>query len=162
MQDIEDLQSTAGIEVAPSPLKTRSQEFTGRVGRPAAAVDSWTARATARSDLRAAGWKTDDFSKPVVLVGLPYSNAIPCNNHLREVGDALVAELEALGCKTVIAGTPVISDGMTNGSPGMRYSLPSRDLIVDCIETMYEGYMCDAMIVLSGCDKVRGRILAVK
>jgi dihydroxy-acid dehydratase len=103
--------------------------------------------------LRAAGWVDEDFHKPVITVGVPYSNALPCNNHLLELSDIVCKRIEAKGGKTVYAGTPVISDGETNGSDGMRYSLPSREVIADSIETMYEGYMCDAMITLSGCDK---------
>ena len=95
--DIEDLdQSTeCGVfEVQPSALKGRSKRFTGVPGLPAHHPDSWAARATARSDLRAAGWKTEDFAKPVVTVAVPWSNAVPCNNHLRALGDSIVALLE--------------------------------------------------------------------
>ncbi len=78
-----------------------------------------------------------------------------CNLHHRAMGDELGAALEAAGAKAFVYGTPVISDGQGQGNEGMRYSLPSRDLIADCIELMHEGYRCDAMITLAGCDKTQ-------
>ena len=61
--------------------------------------------------------------------------------------------------KGFVSYTPVISDGQTQGTPGMRYSLVSRDLIADCIETMYEGYLSDAIVTLAGCDKTNPGVL---
>ena len=61
--------------------------------------------------------------------------------------------------KGFVSYTPVISDGQTQGTPGMRYSLVSRDLIADCIETMYEGYLSDGIITLAGCDKTNPGVL---
>lgn len=72
---------------------------------------------------------------------------------MRELGDIIIASIEREGGKGIIAGTPVISDGETNGSTGMKYSLPSRDMIADCIDMMHHGYMADAVITLCGCDK---------
>lgn len=68
-------------------------------------------------------------------------------------GDVVCEALEALGCKAFIFGTPVVSDGETMGTKAMRYSLPSRELITDCIETMHEAYHADAIVSLGGCDK---------
>ncbi len=132
-----------------SGLKSNSNRLTGNPADQASLVKMTGARA----NLRAAGWVDEDFHKPVILVGVPYSNALPCNNHLRELSEIVCSKIEESGGKAVFAGTPVISDGETNGSDGMRYSLPSREIIADAIEIMYEGYMCDAMITLSGCDK---------
>jgi dihydroxy-acid dehydratase len=86
-------------------------------------------------------------------VGNPYSNALPCNNHFDQLAKIVQEEIEALGGKAFLATTPVISDGESQGSPAMRYSLISRECIADCIELMHEGYMADAMINLGGCDK---------
>ncbi len=88
-----------------------------------------------------------------MTIGAPWSNALPCNIHHRELADMFVDAIERRGGKAFVCGTPVISDGETQGSFGMKYSLISRDYIADCIEIMHEGYMADAMINLAGCDK---------
>ena len=105
------------------------------------------------ANLRAAGWKDGDFDKPVITVASPWSNALPCNIHIRELTDLIVEEVERQGGKAFVAGTPVISDGITNGTDAMKYSLISRDYIADCVEIMHKGYMADALITLGGCDK---------
>eukprot|EP00026_Physarum_polycephalum_P004926 Phypoly_transcript_04952.p1 GENE.Phypoly_transcript_04952~~Phypoly_transcript_04952.p1 ORF type:complete len:601 (+),score=96.11 Phypoly_transcript_04952:80-1882(+) len=115
--------------------------------------EHWLRRQAARAQMRAVGWKDEDFKKPLLLVGTPYSNALPCNSHLRELGDFAAEEVERTGAKHVSFGTPVVSDAMTMGISSMKYSLPSRDLIADCMETMNEAYCCDGMLTLSGCDK---------
>ena len=103
--------------------------------------------------LRAVDFSEDDFSKPIVTVACPFTNATPCNDHIRKLGDILSREIVAAGGKPFQFGTPVISDGETMGMEGMKYSLMSRDLIADCIETMHEGYAADGIVTLSGCDK---------
>ena len=79
-----------------------------------------------------------DFAKPIITVAVPYTNATPCNHHLRMMGDIIEKRVEELGGKAFVFGTPVVSDGETTGLKGMNYSLISRDLICDCIETMHE------------------------
>eukprot|EP00040_Diaphanoeca_grandis_P026092 m.145535 g.145535 ORF g.145535 m.145535 type:complete len:613 (-) comp30444_c0_seq6:566-2404(-) len=113
----------------------------------------FVARAPARSFLRAAGFKTEDFKKPIVTLAVPWTTAQPCNLHHRELGDVIREHLEKSGAKAFICGTPVIGDGQAQGNEGMRYSLPSRDLIADCIELMHEGYRADSLITIGGCDK---------
>ena len=135
------------------PLKSRSVLLTGDRALPHHANGSFAKTAASRANLRAAGWTDADFDKPVITVGMPWSNALPCNNHLRDLTDEVCAAVERQGGMPFVCGTPVISDGMTNGSEGMKYSLMSRELIADCIELMHEGYMADALITLSGCDK---------
>lgn len=127
--------------------------LTGDPTKPAEEPGSWVKMSMARGNLRAVGWTDDDFKKPIITIGSPWTNANPCNNRVRELTDLLVEAVERAGGKAFVAGTPVISDGMTNGSDAMRYSLISRDYIADCIEMMHEGYMADAVITLSGCDK---------
>eukprot|EP00966_Prymnesium_polylepis_P032013 745043-Prymnesium_polylepis.1 len=162
IEDLDQITECGPFEVQPSALKGRSMRFTGVPGLPVHDQDSWAARATARSDLRAAGWKTEDFAKPVITVAVPWSNAVPCNSQLRSLGDEIVALLDARGAKSVVAAAPVVSDGMTNGCEAMRYSLPSRDLIADCVETTHEAFFSDACIALCGCDKtVPGVMLAL-
>jgi dihydroxy-acid dehydratase len=103
--------------------------------------------------LRAVDFKDEDFAKPIITVACPYTNATPCNDHIRNLGDILSREIGNAGGKAFLFGTPVISDGETMGMEGMKYSLMSRDLIADCIETMHEGYAADGILTLSGCDK---------
>jgi dihydroxy-acid dehydratase len=103
--------------------------------------------------LRAVDFTDEDFSKPIITVACPFTNATPCNDHIRDLGDIVFREIGVAGGKPFLFGTPVISDGETMGMEGMKYSLMSRDLIADCIETMHEGYVADGILTLSGCDK---------
>ncbi len=128
--------------------KHRSSLLTGSPGGA-----DWAKRAAARAMLRAVDFTDDDFTKPIITVACPYTNATPCNDHIRQLGDILSREIGSAGGKPFLFGTPVISDGETMGMEGMKYSLMSRDLIADCIETMHEGYAADGILTLSGCDK---------
>jgi dihydroxy-acid dehydratase len=129
-------------------LKHRSTMLTGTPGGA-----DWAKRAAARAMLRAVDFTDEDFAKPIITVACPYTNATPCNDHIRNLGDILSREIGNAGGKAFLFGTPVISDGETMGMEGMKYSLMSRDLIADCIETMHEGYAADGILTLSGCDK---------
>ena len=144
----------AAKEIPPThSLKRESYVLTGDPKLDDGAPHSYAKMTCSRANLRAVGWKGDDFRKPIVTIGCPYTNIMPCNNRMLELAEVLAAEIEALGGKAMIATTPAISDGETQGTLGMRYSLVSRDLIADCIETMHEGYSADACITLGGCDK---------
>ncbi|KAL5475442.1 hypothetical protein EMCRGX_G025259 [Ephydatia muelleri] len=132
--------------VQPLPHKVRSKCLTGDPADPA----QWIKRTGARAHLRAAGFKDDDFGKPIITVACPYSNALPCNNHFLELGQLIVEEVERRGGKAFLCCTPVVSDGQTMGSHGMKYSLISRDWIADCIEIMHEAYSADAIVALGG------------
>lgn len=118
-------------------------------------IRSWqiTNQAPARAMMRAVGFQDSDFTKPLVTVACPYTNITPCNAHIRKLGDIVTEELEKAGGKPIIFGTPVVTDGESMGMEGMKYSLVSRELISDCIETMNEAYTADGCIALSGCDK---------
>lgn len=129
-------------------LKWRSKLLTGTPGDK-----DWVKRAAARAMLRAVNFKDEDFQKPIVTVACPYTNATPCNAHIQKLGEIVFSELEKLGGKPFIFGTPVVSDGESMGMEGMKYSLVSRELIADCIETMHESYSADGILTLSGCDK---------
>ncbi len=129
-------------------LKWRSNLLTGTPGGK-----DWAKRAAARAMLRAVDFKDEDFEKPIVTVACPYTNATPCNAHIQKLGEIVVSEIEKQGGKPFIFGTPVVSDGESMGMEGMKYSLVSRELIADCIETMHESYSADGIITLSGCDK---------
>lgn len=103
--------------------------------------------------LRAVDWNDKDFTKAIVTIAVTHTNATPCNAHIDKLGALIRASVEEDGAKAFVFGTPVIADGITMGSSGMRYSLVSRDLIADCIETMHEGYLAEGMVTLGGCDK---------
>eukprot|EP00928_Gymnodinium_smaydae_P040428 TRINITY_DN2741_c0_g2_i1.p1 TRINITY_DN2741_c0_g2~~TRINITY_DN2741_c0_g2_i1.p1 ORF type:complete len:593 (-),score=123.66 TRINITY_DN2741_c0_g2_i1:112-1890(-) len=137
--------------------KVNSWDITGDTRNrsdPKTAKVAWS-----RSNFLASGWKEEDFLKPIVTIAAPYSNNMPCNNQMRDLADIIAAELERLGCKAHFAFTPVISDGLTQGTRFMRYSLVSRDAICDAIEIMHEGYKADAIISLGGCDKTVGGVV---
>lgn len=132
----------------PEKLKARSFNITGKPN-----TEDWVKRAPARAMFRAVGYSDHDFEKPMIAVACPYTNATPCNGHLRELGDIVAKEIEDFGGKSILFGTPVVTDGETMGTEGMKYSLVSRELIADCIEMMQEAYATDGTITLSGCDK---------
>lgn len=117
--------------------KPFSSLLTGDIDRP-------TARDTvklscSRANFRAAGWRDADFRKPLVSVHIPFSNVMPCNNHLQRLADEVIApEIERLGGKAHLCYCGVISDGITQGSDAMRYSLVSREHIADSVELMHE------------------------
>jgi dihydroxy-acid dehydratase len=129
-------------------MKRRSREIFG--DRQAG---TWVQRAAARSMLRAVRFKDEDFAKPLIALAVPYTNGTPCNDHIRDLGDLLQAQIEAAGGMPIVFGTPVVSDGISMGTEAMKYSLVSRETIADSIELMTEGYRVDAVITLSGCDK---------
>ena len=129
-------------------MKLRSSDITGN-----RETGNWFERTAARTMLRAVRFTDEDFNKPLIALAVPYTNGTPCNDHIRELGDLLHAELEAAGCKVIIFGTPVVSDGISMGTEAMKYSLVSREVIADSIELMTEGYRVDGVITLSGCDK---------
>lgn len=109
-----------------------------------------------RVELRAAGFDPERIGRrdAIVTVASPYTNAHRCNNRVRRVADLLLEALAAHGGQGLIVGAPAVSDALTQGSPNASYSLPSRDLIADCIETGHRAHHADAMVVISGCDKV--------
>lgn len=130
------------------PLKHRSTAITGAIGSP-----DWVKRAPARAMMRAVGFTDKDFEKPLITVACPYTNITPCNAHIEDLGKIIMSEVEKVGGKPIIFGTPVVTDGETMGMEGMKYSLVSRELIADSIEMMHEAYTADGAITLSGCDK---------
>jgi dihydroxy-acid dehydratase len=131
-----------------SSKKSSSYGLTGNPSDP-----TWQKMTCARSNIRAVGWEDDDMRKPVITVAAPVSTIMPCNHHHQELAEIVCAEVEKRGGKASICYTPVISDGTTQGTDAMRYSLISRDVIADCIEIMHAGYYADGIITLGGCDK---------
>ncbi|WP_337177966.1 dihydroxy-acid dehydratase [Hydrogenophaga borbori] len=110
-------------------------------------------RAPNRSMYYGMGYKEGDFGKPMVGVANGHSTITPCNSGLQKLADAAVQGIVEAGGNPQIFGTPTISDGMAMGTEGMKYSLVSREVIADCIETCVQGQWMDGVVVVGGCDK---------
>ncbi len=110
-------------------------------------------RAPNRSMYYAMGYEADDFRKPMIGVANGHSTITPCNSGLQKLADAAIAAIEKAGGNAQVFGTPTISDGMAMGTEGMKYSLVSREVISDCIETCVQGQWMDGVLVVGGCDK---------
>jgi len=110
-------------------------------------------RAPNRSMFYAMGYQADDFSKPMIGVANGHSTITPCNAGLQKLADAAVAAIKTAGANAQMFGTPTISDGMAMGTEGMKYSLVSREVISDCIETCVGGQWMDGVVAIGGCDK---------
>jgi dihydroxy-acid dehydratase len=111
------------------------------------------ARAPNRSMYYGMGYQESDFGKPMVGVANGHSTITPCNSGLQKLADAAVQGIIESGGNPQIFGTPTISDGMAMGTEGMKYSLVSREVISDCIETCVQGQWMDGVVVVGGCDK---------
>jgi len=116
-------------------------------------ITEGVARAPNRSMYYAMGYTESDFAKPMIGVANGHSTITPCNSGLQKLADAAVEGLTAAGANPQIFGTPTISDGMAMGTEGMKYSLVSREVIADCIETCVGGQWMDGVLVIGGCDK---------
>ena len=116
-------------------------------------ITEGVARAPNRSMYYALGYEAGDFGKPMIGVANGHSTITPCNSGLQKLADAAVAGIEEAGGNAQIFGTPTISDGMAMGTEGMKYSLVSREVIADCIETCVGGQWMDGVLVVGGCDK---------
>ena len=124
------------------PLNKRSQLIT-----------HGTARSPNRAMLRAVGFRDGDFAKPIVGVANGHSTMNPCNAGIQPLVDRAMAALEAAGAKPQVFGVPTITDGIGMGTEAMKYSLVSREVIADAIETAVNGQAMDGVLVCGGCDK---------
>ncbi|MGA3159314.1 MAG: dihydroxy-acid dehydratase [Steroidobacteraceae bacterium] len=107
----------------------------------------------ARAMLRAVGFGDADFSKPQIGIASTWSNLTPCNMHIGELAREAAAGADAAGGKSIVFNTITVSDGISMGSPGMRYSLVSREVIADSIETVVGAEGFDGFVAIGGCDK---------
>ncbi len=123
------------------------------INRRSKNITEGVARAPNRSMYYALGYEEGDFKKPMIGVANGHSTITPCNSGLQKLADAAVAGIEAAGGNAQLFGTPTISDGMAMGTEGMKYSLVSREVISDCIETCVGGQWMDGVLVVGGCDK---------
>ena len=111
------------------------------------------ARSPNRAMYYALGYEKADFEKPMIGIANGHSTITPCNAGLQPLADAAAAALKEAGANPQLFGTPTISDGMSMGTEGMKYSLVSREVIADCVETSVQGQWMDGVLVLGGCDK---------
>ncbi|AJY20265.1 dihydroxy-acid dehydratase [Burkholderia multivorans] len=116
-------------------------------------ITQGVARSPNRSMYYALGYQKEDFDKPMIGIANGHSTITPCNAGLQRLSDAAVEAIKAAGANPQIFGTPTISDGMSMGTEGMKYSLVSREVIADCIETCVQGQWMDGVVVVGGCDK---------
>ena len=103
--------------------------------------------------LRAVGFGEDDFSRPQIGIASTWSMVTPCNMHIRDLAEVAAKGADAAGGKAVIFNTISVSDGISMGTPGMRYSLVSREIIADSIEAVTGAEGFDGLIAIGGCDK---------
>lgn len=110
-------------------------------------------QAPSRAMLRAVGFKEEDFAKPQVGIASTWADLTPCNVHIADLAREAAAGANAAGGKSVLFNTITVSDGISMGSPGMRYSLVSREVIADSIETVAGAEGFDGLVTIGGCDK---------
>ena len=116
-------------------------------------VTQGTQRSPNRAMLRAVGFGDDDFNKPIVGVANGYSTITPCNMGINDLAKRAEFGIKAAGAMPQMFGTITISDGISMGTEGMKYSLVSREVIADSIETACNGQSMDGVIAIGGCDK---------
>ena len=125
-------------------------------------ITSGIERSPNRSMLRAVGFKDADFSKPIVGVANAYSNLTPCNLGLNDLATRAMDALSEAGAMPQIFGTITVSDGISMGTEGMKYSLVSREVIADSIETVCQAQCMDGILAIGGCDKnMPGALIAI-
>jgi len=116
-------------------------------------ITAGVARSPNRAMLRAVDFKDGDFDKPIVGVANGYSNMNPCNAGIQPLVDRAMRALREAGAMPQVFGTPTVTDGIGMGTDGMKYSLVSREVIADAIETAVNGQMMDGALVIGACDK---------
>lgn len=125
-------------------------------------ITSGAERTPNRAMLRAVGFRDADFEKPIVGVANGYSTITPCNMGLNGLAERAVASLKQAGTMPQLFGTITVSDGISMGTEGMKYSLVSREVIADAIETACQAQCMDGLLALGGCDKnMPGAMIAI-
>src|ERR1700752_115316 len=119
-------------------------------------------RSPNRAMLRAVGFKDSDFDKPIIAVANGYSTITPCNAGLNRLTDRAVAALRESNTMPQVFGTITVSDGISQGTAGMKYSLVSREVIADSIETVCQAASVDGLVAIGACDKnMPGAMIAI-
>ena len=136
--------------------------MTTPANRRSKAITQGPARSPNRAMLRAVGFKDGDFEKPIIGVANGHSTMNPCNAGIQPLVDRAVAALEKAGAKPQMFGVPTVTDGIGMGTEAMKYSLVSREVIADAIETSVNGQAMDGALVVGGCDKnMPGGMMAI-
>src|SRR5436309_7215853 len=126
------------------------------------AITRGVERTPNRAMLRAVGFGDDDFEKPIIGVANGYSTITPCNMGLNELAERAVASLKQAGTMPQVFGTITVSDGISMGTEGMKYSLVSREIIADSIETVCQAQSVDGLVAIGACDKnMPGALIAI-
>ncbi|MBD2216760.1 dihydroxy-acid dehydratase [Calothrix sp. FACHB-1219] len=126
------------------------------------AITQGVQRSPNRAMLRAVGFENEDFNKAIVGVANAYSTITPCNMGINKLAQRAEAGIKLAGAMPQIFGTITISDGISMGTEGMKYSLVSREVIADSIETVCNGQSMDGVIAIGGCDKnMPGAMIAI-
>ncbi|MGC9208446.1 MAG: dihydroxy-acid dehydratase [Nitrososphaeria archaeon] len=129
---------------------------------PSSVIKEGVERAPHRSLLRAVGVKSEDFKKPFIGIANSYSEIVPGHVHLRELVEHIKKGVRDAGGVPFEFNTIALDDGIAMGHPGMKYSLPSREVIADSVEIMAIGHQFDGLVTLSSCDKITpGMLMAV-
>ncbi len=121
--------------------------------RRSSLITQGVARSPNRAMLRAVGFGNGDFDKPIVGVANGHSTMNPCNAGIQPLVDRAMAALREAGAMPQVFGVPTVTDGIGMGTEAMKYSLVSREVIADCIETAVNGQAMDGVLVCGGCDK---------
>src|SRR5919206_2230606 len=126
------------------------------------AITRGVERTPNRAMLRAVGFGDEDFEKPIIGVANGYSTITPCNVGLNALTERAVASLRQSGAMPQVFGTITVSDGISMGTEGMKYSLVSREIIADSIETVCNAQAMDGVVAIGGCDKnMPGAMMAI-
>ena len=110
-------------------------------------------QAPSRAMLYPVGFKEEDFQKSQIGIASTWSNVTPCNMHINQLSEFAAQGVDQAGAKSVAFNTITVSDGISMGTPGMRYSLVSREVIADSIETVVGAQGFDGFVAIGGCDK---------
>ena len=125
-------------------------------------IKQGTERTPNRAMLRAVGFTDTDFNKPIIGVANGYSTITPCNVGLDGLADSAIDALRSAGTMPQVFGTITVSDGISMGTEGMKYSLVSREVIADSIETVCNAQCFDGVLAIGGCDKnMPGAMIAI-
>jgi dihydroxy-acid dehydratase len=130
-----------------------TDKSTDRLNRRSHIITNGISRSPNRAMLRAVGFKDGDFDKPIVGVANGHSTMNPCNAGIQPLVDRAIATLESAGAKPQVFGVPTVTDGIGMGTEAMKYSLVSREVIADAIETSVNGQAMDGVLICGGCDK---------
>lgn len=122
-------------------------------------IKKGVARAPHRALLYATGVSKKNIDKPFIGIASSFSDIVPGHVGMRDLERQIEKGIQSAGGQAFIFGTPAVCDGLAMGHKGMRYSLPSRDLIADCVETVAEAHQLDGLVLLSNCDKITPAML---